>query len=204
VGAVDDERALVSRMRAGEEAAFAALLARYDGALRAMAGTFLRTPASVDDVVQETWLAVIRGVDRFEGRSALSTWIFSILMNKARTRAAGDARQVPFSALADADAPAVDPEAFGPDGRWRSAPLRLGGDPEASALSAELRDELLGAVEELPEAQRAVITLRDIVGFDAPAVCALLEITEANQRVLLHRARARLRVALAPLREVNA
>ncbi len=200
---MEDERALVTRLRAGEEAAFAALLARYDGALRATARTFVPTPASVDDVVQETWLAVIRGVDRFEGRSALSTWIFSILINRARSRAAGDARQVPFSALAGADAPAVDPDAFGPDGRWRSAPLRLGSDPEASALSAELRDELLGAVDQLSEAQRTVITLRDIAGLDARAVCDALEISEANQRVLLHRARAHLRIALAPLREVS-
>lgn len=198
--AAGDDGALVARLRAGDEAAFDALLARYDDALRRMARTFVRSAASADDVVQETWLAVIRGLDRFEGRSSLSTWIFSILMNRARTRAARDARQLPFSALADSDdAPAVDPEAFGADGRWRSAPPRLGLDPEQSALNAEVRDEILSAVDALAPAQRAVITLRDIVGLDAQDVCDVLDITDANQRVLLHRARARVRAALVPL-----
>lgn len=198
-----DDPALVTRLRAGEEAAFEALLARYDGSLRRVARTLVGTSASADDVVQETWLAVIRGLDRFEARSALSTWIFRILVNRARTRAARDARAVPFSALTGDDQPAVDPAAFRADGRWRSAPPRLDADPETSVLSGELRERLLEAVDELAPAQRAVITLRDIVGIEAEAACELLQISAANQRVLLHRARARVRAALAPLVEVT-
>ena len=169
-----------------------------------MARTFVRTPSAADDVVQETWLAVIRGLDSFEGRSSLSTWIFSILANRARTRAVRDARTVPFSALETDDGPGVDPGAFGGDGHWRSAPSRLDSDPEARLLSKELRGRLLEAVDELAPAQRAVITLRDLVGLGADEVCSLLEIADGNQRVLLHRARTNVRVALAPLVEAAA
>lgn len=201
--AVQDDQALLGRLRAGDEAAFETLVARHDQALRRVARTFVRTPAAADDVVQETWLAVIRGLDRFEGRSSLSTWIFRILANLARTRASRDARSVPFSALEDDDRPAVDPSAFGADGRWRSAPPRLESDPEASVLGGELRRRLLAAVEELAPVQRAVITLRDLVGLDSADVCSLLEISDGNQRVLLHRARARVREALVGIVEVS-
>jgi RNA polymerase sigma-70 factor, ECF subfamily len=196
---VQDDRGLLARLRTGDEKAFEALVHRYDGSLRQVARAFVRTPSAADDVVQETWLAVIRGLDAFEGRSSLSTWIFSILANRARTRAVRDARVVPFSALDAGEAPAVDPEAFGGDGRWRTAPPRLDADPEARLLSKELYGRLLEAVEELAPAQRAVITLRDLIGLGADEVCALLEITDGNQRVLLHRARANVRFALAPL-----
>jgi RNA polymerase sigma-70 factor (ECF subfamily) len=202
--AVHDERALLGRLRAGDEAAFEGLVTRYDRPLRRVARTFVRTPTDVDDVVQETWLAVITGLDRFEGRSSLSTWIFQILVNRARTRASRDARSVPFSALADDDdGPAVDPAAFTGDGRWRSAPPRLETDPEASALGVEFRTQLLQVVEQLAPAQRAVITLRDLVGLDSGDVCSLLEISDGNARVLLHRARARVRAALGGLVEVS-
>jgi RNA polymerase sigma-70 factor, ECF subfamily len=184
--------------------AFEILVDRYDASLRRVARAFVRTPSAADDVVQETWLAVIRGLDAFEGRSSLSTWIFSILANRARTRAVRDARTVPFSALEAGEGPAVDPEAFGGDGRWRTAPPRLDADPEARLLSKELLGRLLEAVEELAPAQRAVITLRDIIGLGADEVCSLLEITDGNQRVLLHRARANVRSALAPLVEAAA
>ena len=196
---MQDDRALLARLRTGEEAAFETLVSRYDRSLRQLARTFVRTPAAADDVVQETWLAVIRGLDSFEGRSSLRTWIFSILVNRARTRGARDARSVPFSALEAGDGPTVDPEAFGSDGRWRSAPPRLDADPEARLLSQELRGHLLAAVEELAPAQRAVITLRDLAGLDAEEVCSLLDITDGNQRVLLHRARANVRGALDSL-----
>jgi RNA polymerase sigma-70 factor, ECF subfamily len=200
---VQDDPALLARLRTGEESAFETLVNRYDGSMRRVAGNFVRTPAAADDVVQETWLAVIRGLDGFEQRSSLSTWIFRILINRARTRAARDARSVPFSALESDEGPAVDPHAFGADGRWRSAPARLDTDPEASLLSDELRARLLEAVEGLAPAQRVVITLRDLVGLDADDVCSLLEISDGNQRVLLHRARARVRTALAPLVEAD-
>jgi RNA polymerase sigma-70 factor, ECF subfamily len=199
---VEDEHALVERLRAGDEQAFEALVRRHDAAMRRVARTFVRTDAAADDVVQEAWLGVIRGLEAFEGRSSLRTWIFSILVNQARTRGARDARSVPFSALAESDQPTVDPAAFGRDGRWRSAPARLDGDPETGLLTAELRARLLEAVDELPPAQRAVITLRDIAGMPADEVCELLDVTDANQRVLLHRARARVRGALLPLLEV--
>ena len=193
---------LLGRLRSGDERAFETLVDRYDGSLRRVARTYVRTPAAVDDVVQETWLGVLRGLSAFEGRSSLRTWIFSILLNQARTRARRDARSLPFSALETDDGPTVDPAAFGADGRWASAPTRLDGDPETGLLSSELRAQLLRAVEGLSEEQRTVITLRDLVGCSAPEVCELLDISDGNQRVLLHRARTRVRDALAPLMEV--
>jgi RNA polymerase sigma-70 factor (ECF subfamily) len=196
---VDDDQVLLDRMRAGDERAFELLVARYDGGLRRVARTFVRTPSAVDDVVQETWLGVLRGFQKFEGRSSLRTWVFTILVNQARTRAKRDARSLPFSSLETDDGPSVDPGAFGADGRWASAPPRLDGDPETGLLSGELRAQLLRAVEELSDEQRAVITLRDLVGCSAPEVCELLDISDGNQRVLLHRARTRVRSALAPL-----
>ena len=178
-------------------------MAGYDGTLRRVALTFVRTPAAADEVVQETWLNVVRGLDGFEGRSSLRTWIFKILANVARTRAVRDARSVPFSTLEGEDRPAVEPSAFAADGRWSSAPTRLDADPETGLLSSELRARLRDAVEELPPVQRAVITLRDLVGVPPDEVCDLLGISDGNQRVLLHRARARVRAALVPLVEVS-
>ena len=200
---MDDDRVLLERLRAGDEAAFRTLVDRHDRALRRVARTFVRTSSAADEVVQETWLAVVRGLDDFEGRSSLRTWIFSILVNRARTYAVRDARSVPFSALESDDGPTVEPAAFGADGRWSSAPPRLDGDPETGLLAAELREHLLQAVDTLPPAQRAVITLRDLVGVSPEEVCELLELSDGNQRVLLHRARARVRTALTPLVEAN-
>jgi RNA polymerase sigma-70 factor (ECF subfamily) len=200
---VQDERALIERLRAGDERAFDALVARHDAALRRVARTFVRSSSAADDVVQETWLGVIRGLDDFEGRSSLRTWIFSILVNRARSRAVGDARSVSFSAIEDEDRPAVEPAAFSADGRWTSAPPRLDYDPETQLLSKELRERLLHVIDGLPPAQRSVITLRDLVGMPAEDVCALLDVTDGNQRVLLHRARSRVRTALRPITEVD-
>ena len=199
---MEDDAALVERLRAGDEDAFNTLVARHDGALRRIARTFVRTDSAADDVVQDTWLGVVRGLSGFEGRSSLRTWIFRILVNQARTRATRDARSLPFSALEEDDAPAVEPAAFGSDGRWTSAPARLESDPETGLLSAELRAHLLRAIDRLSPDQRAVITLRDLVGLPADEVCEMLELSEVNQRVLLHRARARVRTALLPLVEV--
>jgi RNA polymerase sigma-70 factor (ECF subfamily) len=199
---VEDDHALLERLRAGDEQAFEALVDRYDRALRRVARSFVRTDTSADEVVQETWLGVVTGLAAFEGRSSLRTWIFRILVNRARTRATRDARSLPFSALETDEGPVVEPAAFGADGRWISAPRRLEGDPETGLLSAELRRHLRQAVEGLSADQRAVITLRDLVGLSAAEVCDLLELTDANQRVLLHRARARVRTALLPLLEV--
>jgi RNA polymerase sigma-70 factor (ECF subfamily) len=198
---VDEDRALLQRLRSGDGKAFEELVAAHDGALRRVALTFVRTPSAADEVVQETWLGVVRGLDGFEGRSSLRTWIFRILANVARTRAVRDARYVPFSTLEDDDRPAVEPSAFAADGHWTSAPPRLDSDPETGLLRAELRERLREAVDELPPAQRAVITLRDLVGAPADEVCELLDLSDVNQRVLLHRARARVRASLLPLVE---
>lgn len=199
---MEDDHALLERLRAGDEQAFETLVDRYDRALRRVARSFVRTDTSADEVVQETWLGVVSGLAAFEGRSSLRTWIFRILVNRARTRATRDARSLPFSALETDEGPAVEPTAFGVDGRWVSAPRRLDDDPETGLLSAELRRHLRQAVEGLSPDQRAVITLRDLVGLSAAEVCDLLELTDANQRVLLHRARGRVRTALLPLLEV--
>jgi RNA polymerase sigma-70 factor, ECF subfamily len=200
---VEEDHALLERLRAGDEDAFRVLVDRHDGALRRVALTFVRTPSAADEVVQETWLGVVRGLKGFEGRSTLRTWIFRILVNRARTRAVRDARSIPFSTLEDDDRPTVEPSAFAADGRWTSAPPRLECDPETNLLSAELREHLLDTVEGLSPTQKAVITLRDLVGLPADEVCDLLELTAANQRVLLHRARAHVRAALTPLVEVD-
>jgi RNA polymerase sigma-70 factor (ECF subfamily) len=170
--------------------------------MRFVARTFVRTDALAEEVVQDTWLAVLRGLDAFEGRASLKTWIFHILANRARTRAVREARTVPFSSLADAAAqegPAVDPTLFDHDGRWARPPQTLDYDPERRLLAAELRGQLVEAVAELPEAQRAVIALRDLAGLPSEQVCDLLGLSDGNQRVLLHRARTRVRAALAPI-----
>ena len=190
-----DDHELVRRLRAGDEAAFMELVNAYDAQLRRLARTFVRTDALADDVVQETWLGVLRGLDRFEERSSLKTWIFRILANRARTRAVREARQVPFSSLGgdDPDGPAVEPGAFGPEGGWAQPPAL----PDENLLTRELRARIAAAIAELPEQQRTVITLRDVAGLDGPEVADLLGISEGNQRVILHRARSRVRTELA-------
>jgi RNA polymerase sigma-70 factor (ECF subfamily) len=201
---VGDDDAILARLRAGDEAAFETLVSQHDAALHRVARTFVPTQALADDVVQETWLAVIRGLDGFEGRSSLRTWIFTILANRARTRAVREARNLPFSAIGEPEGPTVDPTAFGRDGMWRSAPPRLDCDPETNLLTGELRAHIQEAVDELPEHMRAVMTLRDIVGLSPAEVCDILEISDGNQRVILHRARAKVRMALRPIVEVTA
>ena len=198
-----DDAALVAALRAGDEQAFVTLVDRYNASMLRIARLYVRTPAVAEEVVQETWLAVIQGIDRFEGRSSLKTWIMRILANRARTRGAREGRTVPFSALASADAasgePSVEPERFHArdDGRWPyhwAAPPRDW--PEERLLAGETLQVIGGALEELPESQRAVIRLRDVEGWDAEEVCEALQISPGNQRVLLHRARAKVRAAL--------
>ena len=170
-----------------------------------LALTYVRTPDIAEEVAQETWLAVLDVLPRFERRASLRTWIFRILVNRAKTRGVRERRSVPFSAFEPeegADEPTVAPERFlGADhprwpGHWASPPTSWGTDAEARLLSGELRGLITGAVEALPEGQRAVITLRDIAGCDAGETCEALGITDGNQRVLLHRARAKVRAAL--------
>jgi len=165
---------------------------------------YVSTRAVAEEVVQEAWLGVFAGLDRFEGRSSLKTWIFRILSNTAKTRGEREGRSVPFSSLAgddEDDEGAVDADRFlGPDhrwaGHWASSPRNPRDVPEERLLAGEARARIEAAVEALPENQRAVITLRDVDGFDAEDACEILGISEGNQRVLLHRARAKVRTAL--------
>ncbi|MFN2616013.1 MAG: RNA polymerase sigma factor [Thermoleophilaceae bacterium] len=193
---------LVDELLAGDQAAFARLVDMLSPALLRMARMYVATEAEAEEVVQDTWLAVVRGLDRFERRSSLKTWIFRILMNIARTRGKREARSIPFSSAFDAgsapDEPAVDPERFlPPDHRyafgWSMAPSPW---PEDEVLTGEALDAVKRAIEELPPAQREVITLRDVVGCSAEEACNALEVSETNQRVLLHRARAKVRAAV--------
>lgn len=201
--APDNEAALVASLQAGDEAAFAALVDRYHASLVRLARMYVRDPAVAEEVAQETWLAVLNGIDRFEGRSSLKTWIFRILTNRAKTRGARERRSVPFSAVADVDSdePVVDPERFQPEGDrypggWKESPQPWEGDPEERLLADEARALILEAIDQLPPNQRAVITLRDIEGFSSDETRNVLELSETNQRVLLHRARSKVRRAL--------
>jgi RNA polymerase sigma-70 factor (ECF subfamily) len=195
-----EDRELVKRLRDGDESAFMELIDRYGAMMLRVAQMYVRDHATAEEVVQETWLAVLNGIDRFEERSSLKTWIFRILTNRAKTRGARDGRVVPFSALAAAedDEPSVDPDRFfGPDsatpGAWAAPPRAW---PEDVLLGREALDVIRMAIEELPEAQREVIRLRDVEGWSPMEVADALEISDGNQRVLLHRARSKVRAAL--------
>jgi RNA polymerase sigma-70 factor (ECF subfamily) len=200
------ERDLCAALRRGEEAAFENLVSLYQAPLKRVALSYVRTAAVADEVVQETWVAVIRGIGRFEGRSSLKTWIFRIMTNTAKTRAEREARTVPLSAISSADLdddePAVDPGRFLDQqharwpGHWASPPARWDEVPEEHLNGRETLAALRGAIERLPSMQRQVIVLRDIEGWEPDEVCDLLELSEANQRVLLHRARSKVRQAL--------
>jgi RNA polymerase sigma-70 factor, ECF subfamily len=186
-----DESALLAALRAGDERAFMELVTAYTPGMRRLALSFVRTSALADDVVSEAWLAVLKGLDRFEGRSSLKTWIYRIVANIARTRAVREARSTPFSAFATADEPSVDPDRFAPDGHWDSPP-----EPWRAILDSEARAVIDAAIATLPEQQRQVIELRDVEGWSSEEVRNVLELSETNQRVLLHRARSKVRAAL--------
>ena len=194
-----EEALLVARLRARDESAFAELVARYGASMRRLALSFVRSAAVADEVVQEAWLGVLRGIDRFEGRSSLKTWIFRILANTAKTRGERERRSVPFSSLegeAGGDEPSVDPDRFLGDGAWATPPVRWDGAPEARLLAAETRAVIDAAIAALPPGQRAVISLSDVEGWPAAEIRNVLGLTETNQRVLLHRARSKVRAAL--------
>jgi RNA polymerase sigma-70 factor (ECF subfamily) len=182
---------LVALLRAGDEEAISQLVERWSPAMFRLARSFVASPQSAEDVVQEAWLGMLSGLARFEGRSSLRTYTFTILVNRARTRGAREARTLPRSPLEDA--------AEEPTRTWFSvtAPAQWDSTPENAVLSREALLELDRAVSALPQRQRQVVTMRDIGGMSAEEVCAALGITAANQRVLLHRARAALRTALA-------
>ncbi|HEX9372721.1 MAG TPA: sigma-70 family RNA polymerase sigma factor [Roseiflexaceae bacterium] len=200
-----EELRLVAALRAGDEAAFATLIDRYHASLLRLAMLYVPSRAVAEEVAQETWLGVLQGIGRFEGRSSLKTWIFRILTNRARTRGQREGRSVPFSALAGAAAepgePAVDPDRFLPPehedaGWWVSYPQSWHDRPEERLLSQETQSVLRQAIDALPPSQREVITLRDLEGWASDEVCGALSVSEANQRVLLHRARSKVRRAL--------
>ena len=196
----DSDAGLVRALRDGDEAAFAGLVDRYGPSMLRLAAMYVSSRAVAEEVVQESWLAVLTGIDRFEERSSLKTWIFRIVANKAKTRGEREGRTLPFSSLAnpDADEPAVDPDRFvdtGVPGRgpWATPPRALDRIPEERLLAREAQEQIVAAIRALPAAQRAVITLRDVDGLSADEACEVLGLTEGNQRVLLHRARSKVR-----------
>jgi len=193
---------LVAALRAGDEEAFRTVVREWHSSMLRVAQIFVPTRSLAEEVVQETWLRVLGALDRFEGRSSLKTWAFRILVNTAKTRAQREGRVVPFSSLHDpARIPeaAVEPERFLPDdhdrhpGGWSAPPRAL---PEERLVASETREVIAAAVEKLPANQRAVISLRDVEGWSADEVRNALDLSEVNQRVLLHRARAKVRSAL--------
>jgi RNA polymerase sigma-70 factor (ECF subfamily) len=195
-----DDNELVAGLKRGDEATFATLVDAWSPGLMRMAQMFVRDRAVAEEVVQETWIAVLRGIERFEGRSSLKTWVYRILINTAKTRAQREARSIPFSAAAGGDEPSVDPDRFlGPEhrqhGGWSLGPSEWA-TPEEELLGGETREVIMRAIDELPESQRAVITMRDVEGLPSEEVAAALEISEGNERVLLHRARSKVRRAI--------
>ena len=194
---------IVAQLRAGDESAMAQLVDEWSPAMLRVARSFVGSVQSAEDVVQDAWLGMLSGLARFEGRSSLRTWTFSILVNRARTRGTREARTVPHPPLGPHEALTVDDWCPGPAaGRtatWSSidAPSRWDTSPETVALSREALRQLDRALSALPPRQRTVVTMRDVCGMDAEEVCAALNISPANQRVLLHRARTVLREALA-------
>lgn len=195
---------LVAALRAGDGAAFADVLDAWSSSMLRLARSFVSTHATAEEVVQDTWLAVVTGLGAFEGRSSVKTWVYRILVNTAKKRGAREKRSVPWTSLLPGDedhGPTVDPGRFrGPGGaypgHWREVP-EAWASPEKTALALEIREVITGALAELPARQRAVISLRDVADHTAEEVCEILQITAANQRVLLHRARAVVRERLA-------
>jgi RNA polymerase sigma-70 factor (ECF subfamily) len=204
---VSDDRQLIAALRAGDEDSFSWLVDRYHGAFVRVAQHHVPSRAVAEEVAQETWLALIEGIHRFEERSSLKTWLFRVLVNRARTRGERERRTVPMSTL-EADAgdehdnrPAVPPERFkGSDalwaGHWAAVPRRWDGEAEERLLAGEARAEVETAIATLPPTQRDLIVLRDVCGFSASEARSALALSDANQRVLLHRARSRVRAAL--------
>lgn len=197
-----EETRLIEGLRAGDEAAFALLVRQYGASMLRVAQLYVRSRSVAEEVVQDAWLGVLNGISRFEGRSSLKTWLFRILTNTAKTRALREGRSIPFSALGDErDDPSVDPDRFlGPEtrfpGHWGVRPESWAGAPEDRLLASETLDLISAEIEKLPASQALVITMRDIEGLSSEEVCNALEISETNQRVLLHRARTKVRKAL--------
>lgn len=190
-----EDARLVEGLRAGDEAAFAALMRMYGAAMLRVAQMYVSSRAVAEEVVQDAWIGVLRGIGRFEGRSSLKTWLFRIVANTAKTRGVREARSLPFSSLgAGDDEPSVDPERFLASGHWAAPPQAWA--PEGRLLDEEALGVVERAIDRLPPAQRAVIVMRDVQGLTSEEVRNALDLTETNGRVLLHRARAKVRSAL--------
>lgn len=196
------EESLIAALRLGDEAAFADVVERYTPSMLRVAGGYVASREIAEDVVQETWIALLKGVDTFEGRSSLRTWLFTVLVNIAKTRGVRDRRETDVQ-LAALTGGTVDPARFRADGRqwaghWKDhhAPVPFPDTPEGSVLGDELLAVTRRELDKLPVRQREVLTMRDVLGLGAAEVCALLAISAANQRVLLHRGRAAVRQAL--------
>ena len=199
----EEDRRLIEALRSGDEDAFMRLVERLQAQMIRVAQMYVPTRAAAEDVVQEAWLGVLKGLDSFEGRSSLRTWIFRILVNTAKTRGQRERRSVPFSSVwtAEGDAPAVGPDRFLPEGErwaghWADAPASWESVPEDRLLSQETLARVDAAIDELTPNQREVIRLRDVLGWSSEEVRNALDLTETNQRVLLHRARSKVRRAL--------
>jgi len=202
--ATDPDADLLARLRQGDEDAFRTLVTEQGPFLMRLVMMHVPSRSIAEEVVGDTWLAVLNGLDRFEGRSTLRTWIASIALNKARTRGTREGRILPFALLRrryeEGGGPALEPERFqgrrGERPGWWASPPVAWEDPESQLEANETRDVLLKAIRDLPPRQREVITLRDVSGWDADEVCNALDLSETNQRVLLHRARSKVRAAL--------
>jgi RNA polymerase sigma-70 factor, ECF subfamily len=190
--AMESDTELLRRLRAGDERAFVTLVERYNGSMLRLAASFVPSRAVAEEVVQETWLAMLRGLAAFEGRSSLKTWLFTILVNRARSTGVRESRTVP---VADAG-PVVDASRFGPDGAWVLPPEHWIEEAESRVDAVKLNELLRSALGGLPSRQRDVVVLRDVEGLTSAEVCGVLSISEANQRVLLHRGRGKLRQVL--------
>jgi RNA polymerase sigma-70 factor (ECF subfamily) len=194
--------ALIAAIRAGDEAAFVQFATAHHASLVRLARLWTKNAAIADEVVQDAWTTLLEGVDRFEGRSSLKTFLCGTVINIARARMRKEGRMVPMSSLgADSDEPSVDPSRFAGDdvpwvGHWSTPPKAFPDDPEGGALRAELRAQLEAAIAELPDPQRSVLVLRDVEGLSGEEVCNVLGLTDTHQRVLLHRARSKLRALL--------
>jgi len=186
---------MIERLRAGDEDAFRALVKEYHASLMGVARTLVHDIGIAEEVVQETWLAAIRGLEAFEGRSSIRTWLFGIMVNLARKRVRKDGRMDLWEALSSPGED-IDPlrGRFTPDGRWMKPPTSWGINPEETAEQQELLRLVQAGIEALPDHQRMVLQLRDVEGFDGPEVCELLDLSRSNQRVLLHRARNSVRI----------
>jgi RNA polymerase sigma-70 factor (ECF subfamily) len=189
---VDDDTELLDRLRAGDEQAFVVLVRRHHDPMIRLACSFVPSRAVAEEVVQDTWMGVLRGIGSFEGRSSFRTWLFRILVNRARTAGARERRTV---AVGDAEA-AVDASRFDEAGAWAAPPEQWIEDIDNRLRAGKLADRIRSAIAELPDRQREVVTLRDVDGLSSNEVCDVLEISDGNQRVLLHRGRSRVRQVL--------